>query len=75
MNNNPNKKSSDSQNKLLLQHLQMGGTITSLEAVKLYECMRLASRICDLRKMGYGIEGKFITTPSGKRVIQYSMPS
>jgi hypothetical protein len=73
MNNNPNKRSSKSQNKVLLQHLQMGGTITTFEAVNLYGCMRLASRICDLRKMGYGIKGKYITTPTGKRVIEYSM--
>lgn len=73
MNNNPNKESSNSQNKLLLAHLQMGGTITSLEAVNLYGCMRLASRICDLRKMGIGIKSKFVVLPSGKRVKEYSM--
>ena len=52
MNNNVNKESSNSQNRVLLQHLKMGGTITALEAVNLYGCMRLASRICDLRKIG-----------------------
>lgn len=73
MNENPNREESISQNKLILRHLKMGGTITGIEALNLYDCFRLPSRICDLRKAGYTIVSKFIKTPSGKRVKQYSL--
>lgn len=73
MNDNPNNKESQSQNKLILRHLKMGGTITGIEALNLYGCFRLPSRINDLKKMGYRFADKFIKTPSGKRVKQYSL--
>lgn len=47
------KKRTESQCDMILRHLDEHGTITSLEAVQLYGCMRLASRIADLRKKGY----------------------
>lgn len=70
---NPNESESRSQNKLLLAHLKTGASITGIEALKLYGCFRLPSRICDLKEMGHKITSKFITTPSGKRVKQYSL--
>lgn len=73
MNNNPNERESQSQNKLLLRHLEMGGTITGIEALNLYGCFRLPSRICDLKKAGHKIEDRFITLPNGKRVKQYRL--
>lgn len=73
MNENPNESESRSQNKLLLAHLKTGASITGIEALKLYGCFRLPSRICDLKEMGYRITSKFIKTPSGKRVKQYSL--
>lgn len=73
MNENLNESESQSQNRLILRHLQMGGTITGIEALNLYGCFRLPSRICDLRKMGIGIKSKFVVLPSGKRVKEYSM--
>ena len=39
----------------VLRHLEDYGSITSLEAVNEYGIMRLASRINDLRGMGYPI--------------------
>jgi hypothetical protein len=51
----------------------MGGTITGIEALNLYGCFRLPSRIWDLKQAGHKIVGKFIKTPSGKRVMQYSL--
>lgn len=73
MNTNPNESEAQSQNRLLLRHLQMGGTITGIEALNLYGCFRLPSRINDLRKKGVAIISKFITTPSGKRVKEYRL--
>ena len=44
------------QNGRILNHLQSYGSITSKEAMDLYSCFRLASRINDLKKMGYNIK-------------------
>ncbi len=72
-NTNPNESEAQSQNRLLLRHLQMGGTITGIEALNLYGCFRLPSRICDLRKMGHTITSEFIKLSNGKRVKRYRL--
>lgn len=43
------------QNEMIVNHLREHGSITQLEALKEYGCMRLASRISDLRKTGIKI--------------------
>ena len=48
MNDNQNLESSESQNKRIFAYLMEGHRITSLEALKLFGCMRLASRISDI---------------------------
>ncbi len=40
----------------ILRHLREQGSITSLEAIKEYGILRLASRITDLKKQGYKIK-------------------
>ena len=47
----------------VLRHLQTYGSLTSLEAVTEYGILRLASRINDLKRMGYNITSK---TEAGK---------
>jgi hypothetical protein len=44
-----------SQNEKILEHLQTYGSISPLEAMSEYGCMRLASRISDLKRQGYPI--------------------
>lgn len=44
-----------SQNKQILGWLQTGRTLSALQALTLFRCMRLASRINDLRKDGHQI--------------------
>ena len=44
-----------SQNKQILGYLQTGRTLSSLQALTLFRCMRLASRINDLRRDGHEI--------------------
>lgn len=39
----------------ILNHLQKHGSITPLEALQLYGCLRLGARVCDLRKEKYPI--------------------
>lgn len=40
-----------SQNRKIRKYLESGKCITSLEALNLFGCMRLASRIWDLRDL------------------------
>lgn len=47
----------------ILRHFKDYGSITSLEAMKEYGIMRLASRISDLKRLGYVIS---VTTENGK---------
>ena len=42
----------------VLEYIKVHGSITSLEAIEQIGVARLASRICDLKKAGGGIEKK-----------------
>lgn len=70
---NPNHESSQTQCKRILAYLQEGNTLTGIEALRLFDCFRLPSRIHDLTKRGVTITRKYITTPNGKRVMQYAL--
>ena len=50
MNVNENEQTSESQCKRIYAYMMDGHRITSLEALRLFGCMRLASRISDLRQ-------------------------
>ena len=45
----------------IIRHLQDYGSITSVEAISEYGVMRLASRIADLRQMGYPIRSEMVS--------------
>ena len=45
----------------ILRHLQDYGSITSIEAFTEYGIMRTASRIADLRQMGYPIKSERVS--------------
>lgn len=47
-----------SQNERILQYMNDFGSITQIDALRDLGCMRLASRISDLRRLGYPIIGK-----------------
>lgn len=49
------------QNDRILQYMEDFGSISSLEAMQDLGVMRLASRISDLKKLGYRIESKTVT--------------
>jgi hypothetical protein len=42
----------------VLKHMESGKTISPMDAMKEYGIMRLASRILDLRKLGYNIRAE-----------------
>ena len=73
MNDNPNIESSESQNKRILDYLKKGNRLTSLEALRMFGCMRLASRISDIRKNhpDINIVVDRIETATKKKVAQY----
>lgn len=73
MNTNDNPKSSATQCAQIRNWLLQGNKLTSLEALTMFGCLRLASRIHDLRERGLAIHTERITTPSGKYVTQYSI--
>ena len=72
-NNNPNLESSEAQNTKIAKWLEAGNSITQMEALNMFQCFRLASRISDLRKRGMDICKQMILTPSGKRVAKYKL--
>ena len=55
---------------IILEHLVVHGSITSLEAIAIYKCTRLSQYILLLRKDGYNIRNEdvpFIHSVTGKK--------
>ena len=65
------------QGQAILQHLERCGSITPLEALNEYGCMRLGARIWDLKRAGHRIETRTVTrmTEGGetKRFAEYRL--
>ena len=68
---NENKEQSASQCKMIAEWLNKGYSITSLEALRMFGCLRLSSRIWDLKERGMNIQKKTIVLPNKKRVCEY----
>ena len=68
-----------SQNKAILNHMKEGGTITNLQARRMFGTVALNSRISDLRnKMKIEVKDKWVTVRTRygyKRVKEYSIAS
>jgi len=68
---------SKSQNAQILAHMKRGKTIQPFQALILFRCMRLASRIQDIEEMGYTINDVWIKARNMygevKRVKRYSL--
>lgn len=60
------------QNTKILSFLQRGKNLTSLQALKLFGCLRLSGRIFELRDQGYAIKGEFVTVGK-KHIMRYSL--
>lgn len=73
MNINENLQSSESQNAKIRAWLEACNTLTQLQALKLFGCFRLASRIHDLRDRGLNIIKQMVTGDNGKRYAQYQL--
>ena len=73
-NENPNEVSSESQKAKIRKYLEEGETITSLEALELFKCFRLASRMTDLKNDKVPFDSVRIKTPTDKSVKAYYIP-
>ena len=62
-----------SQQKRILEHLQAGRTLTTLEAVFEIGTTKLPTRIAELIEQGHNIKKEWVTPREGIRVMRYSM--
>lgn len=61
-----------SQNTRILNHLKRGNRLTPLQALRLFDCWALSSRISDLKKDGHDIKTEMITVKD-KTFARYSL--
>jgi hypothetical protein len=62
----------ENQTKMIKAHLDEGYSITAFEALKLFGCFRLASRMHELKESGYPFMKEMVTVGNGKRVAEYT---
>lgn len=62
----------NTQNEQIKKALKQGRKLTALDALEDFGCLRLASRISDLRKQGLPIIRKMVSE-NGKTFAQYSL--
>lgn len=56
----------------ILAALESGASLTSLDALRQFGCMRLASRVNDLRQSGWPITTTMVRE-NGKRYARYTL--
>lgn len=62
------------QSKQILEYMRQGNSITPLEALNLFGCMRLGARIYDLSQAGHVINSEMVhDEQTGKRYARYSL--
>ena len=70
---NDDKERIPSQIDRILAVLESGGTLTALDALEDFGCSRLASRITDLKRMGYPVATRRNRYGRLCRVAEYYM--
>jgi hypothetical protein len=58
------------QNEQIAEYLKQGNRITALEALSRFRCLRLASRVSELKEKGYNIQSETIHD-NGKHYSEY----
>jgi len=66
-------KENPSQTTQILWHLKAGYSLTPIDALNMFGCFRLGARIWDIKKMGFNVKSKLITTNTNKVVAEYSL--
>ena len=62
-----------SQKDMILRTMNHGGTVTPINAIMWYGCLRLAARIKDLRNDGHDIVTVMVEGDNGKRWAEYHL--
>lgn len=62
----------ENQTAMIKAHLDKGNSITALEALDLFKCFRLASRMHELKESGYPFMKEMVSVDSGKSVAMYT---
>ncbi len=57
----------------VLRHLKAGRTITAMQAMHIFGICCLAERIRDLRARGHSVYAEWVTLPSKRRCVRYSL--
>ena len=57
---------------MIKAHLDKGNSITPIEALNMFHCFRLASRMHELKESGYPFMKEMVTVGNGKRVAEYT---
>lgn len=60
------------QNEAILAELERGRKLTSLDALRRFNCLRLGARIYDLKRAGHQIESRLIHVGDA-RVAEYKL--
>ena len=68
-----NKRTSSSQTQRILEYMLQGHSITPLDALRLFNSMRLGARIADIKAKGYLVYSEFVETENGKKVKKYHL--
>lgn len=68
---NSNPKSTATQKSLIKEHFLAGKHLTTLDALYLFNCIRLAAVVHTLKKEGFNILTETITTETGKKIADY----
>lgn len=68
---NENTGASRSQTERILEYMLQGHAITPLEALRLFNSMRLGARIAEIKAKGYLVYSEFVTGPNGKKYKKY----
>ncbi len=69
----PHQERLESQVQLILAALIRGEEVTHLTASQRFGCARLASRINDIKKMGYNVVTEIVKGSNGQRYGSYRL--
>ena len=61
------------QTQRILEHLQKGRSITPIQALRWFGCLRLAARISDLRREGFEVQTHLVKGKEN-RFAKYYLP-
>jgi hypothetical protein len=60
-----------SQSLAIQRHLAAGHSLTQLEALKRFGCLRLGARMHELKREHWPVRSEYVSVGNGKRVKRY----